>query len=196
MVTPATDTHRTVAGFFPGARQMRLAFDAHFLLPYRHDESKQIWNYWHVPGHYTYLRTAPRKVIPQALVDAFVEALGGWARAELGLAEVGPPVLSVYVNGCRQTLHNDVKNGAWAYVFSLTRWEERKFEGGETILVREEVFAAEPRPTLDSSDVTHRVPALFNQLLVFDDRVVHGVEPVLGTMNPLDGRVVLHGHLR
>jgi hypothetical protein len=195
-VIPSSATHYTLANFYPRAQQMRLAYEAHFRLPYRHDKSKQIWNYWHVPGHYTYLRTDANKVIPAMLIDEFVAMLGNWARSELGVMEVRPPNLSIYINGCRQALHNDVKNGRWAYVFSLTRWDERKFEGGETLLIREEVFATETRASLDSSDVTYRIPAIFNQLLVFDDRIVHGVEPVQGAMNPLDCRVILHGHLR
>jgi hypothetical protein len=31
---------------------------------------------------------------------------------------------------------------------------------------------------------------------VFDDRIIHGVQTIQGTMDPLQGRVVLHGHLR
>ena len=36
----------------------------------------------------------------------------------------------------------------------------------------------------------------FNRLVVFDDRMPHGVERVDGSMDPVEGRFVLHGHLR
>ena len=39
------------------------------------------------------------------------------------------------------------------------------------------------------------VPAQFNQLLLFDDRLIHAVQQIQGTMAPQDGRVVIHGHI-
>jgi hypothetical protein len=48
------------------------------------------------------------------------------------------------------------------------------------------------RSLLDEYD---KVPSRSNQLLVFDDRVIHGVQPLQETMDPRAGRVVLHGHL-
>src|SRR5262245_54094351 len=35
----------------------------------------------------------------------------------------------------------------------------------------------------------------FNRLTVFDDRLIHGVECPQGSMDPVDGRCVLHGHI-
>jgi hypothetical protein len=40
------------------------------------------------------------------------------------------------------------------------------------------------------------IPAHFNQLLVFDDRIVHGTPVIEGSMDPLEGRIALVGHLR
>jgi hypothetical protein len=51
-------------------------------------------------------------------------------------------------------------------------------------------MAAGPR------DVSQLIPRPFNQLLVFDDRLIHGVTSVQGSMDPREGRVVLQGHLR
>ena len=45
----------------------------------------------------------------------------------------------------------------------------------------------------EESDVVERISPKFNRLTVFDPRIPHGVSPVHGTMNPLDGRLVLHG---
>jgi len=186
-----------VADFFDEARQLRLAYDAHFQRPFRQGDAAQIWNYWHVPGLYTYLRTGARRILPESLLRRFVRRLEDWAFETLDArVSVSPPLLSIYVNGCRQGFHNDRLNGDWGYVYSLTRWLERRFEGGETLLLRDEVFAGETTAALTQSDLCLVVPPQWNQLLVFDDDIIHGVEVVQGSMNPLDCRVVLHGHLR
>ena len=47
-------------GFLPLdiANAMRADIDAHFADPMKHNaEQHQVWNYWYVPGLYTYLRT-------------------------------------------------------------------------------------------------------------------------------------------
>jgi hypothetical protein len=35
----------------------------------------------------------------------------------------------------------------------------------------------------------------FNRLAIFDDRMPHGVQRIEGSMNPVHGRLVLHGHI-
>ncbi|HEX4613667.1 MAG TPA: hypothetical protein VH092_36130 [Urbifossiella sp.] len=157
-----------------------------------------MWNYWYVPDTYTYLRTDPGKVIPEPLLAQFKQRLDAWARATLGLSTSLDPWLSLYVDGCGQTIHNDSLNGQMGYVYSLTRWEGRTFLGGETLLFRPENYWETERVKTSGAGTSFydKVPSRFNQLLVFDDRVIHGVQPVQGTMDPLAGRVVLHGHLK
>src|SRR3954470_23683118 len=54
---------------------MREDIDAHFSNPSRHEPAThQVWNYWYVPGSYTYLRTTPEKVIARDKVERFVNA--------------------------------------------------------------------------------------------------------------------------
>jgi hypothetical protein len=191
--------YHVVADFFDGAGQLRQAFNDHFANPDSHrSTSHQVWNYWHVPRLYTYLRTAPEKVLPAAEVQRFVLALRAWSLRNLGLDQVCHPTLSLYVNGCGQGLHNDSGNGRWGYVFSLTRWEQRSFRGGETIIFRGDDYWNSPkcsRPGGGSNFYDVIEPA-FNQLLVFDDRSIHAVERIEGNMDPQEGRVVLHGHIR
>jgi hypothetical protein len=156
-----------------------------------------VWNYWYVPDSYTYLRTNPGKVIPEPLIAQFMERLNSWGRATLGLSTPYNPWLSLYVDGCGQTIHNDSLNGQMGYVFSITRWEGRTFQGGETLLFRPENYWETERIKTSGAGTSfyEKVPSRFNQLLVFDDRVIHGVQPIYGTMDPLAGRVVMHGHL-
>ena len=183
--------------FFEGANELRAAFEAHFRDPQSHDQRHQIWNYWYVPGHYTYLRAMADTVLPKVVVDRFVERVRAWSLQRLGLGAISRPVLSFYVNGCAQTLHNDADNGRFGYVYSITRWDQRSFSGGETILFPEEDYWRSERIVKPAGgvDLYTLVPAQFNRLLVFDDRLIHGVQTVQGQMNPLEARVVLHGHI-
>ena len=58
--------HNVLDDFFPKAAAIRAGIDAHFAEPAKHlPESHQVWNYWYVPGLYTYLRTSPDKVLPR-----------------------------------------------------------------------------------------------------------------------------------
>ncbi len=190
--------YMVVEHFFDEADVMRAAFEAHFTNPHSHSSQHQVWNYWFVPELYMYLRTNPGKILTDALVDRFVQRLNAWAMATLGLSSRSNPWLSLYVNGCGQGLHNDSLNGQMGFVFSITKWDERNFIGGETILFHPENYWESERIKTSGagSSFYDKVPSRFNQLLVFDDRVIHGVQPLQGVMDPVAGRVVLHGHLK
>jgi hypothetical protein len=178
------------------ALEMRRQIDAHFAEPHKHTPDRhQLWNYWHVPGLYTYLRTLPEKVIERALVDRFVQGLTIWSEYMLGLGHVTRPYLSLYVDGCEQKLHNDSTNGRFGFVYSLTR-NERKTEGGETIVLKEgDLFRDNMGCASAGSGLLDLIEPKFNRLTVFDDRMPHGVQRVEGSMNPVEGRFVLHGHI-
>jgi hypothetical protein len=189
----------TFPEFFAHADALREAFDAHFAHPEAHQpETHQVWNYWNVPDQYTYLRTMPEKVLPPALVAALHEDLRQLAADQFGLSQVSWPYLSLYVAGCGQGLHNDATNGRLGYVYSLTRWEDRRFGGGETLIMRETPYFGSAAMTraMAATSFYDLVPARFNQLLVFDDRLPHAVPRIEGSMLPGEGRVVIHGHFQ
>ena len=175
---------------------MRRQINGHFAEPQRHTPDRhQIWNYWHVPGLYTYLRTSPEKVIERALVARFVQALTVWSRYMFGLGHVTWPYLSLYVDGCEQKLHNDSTNGRFGFVYSLT-WDERKTIGGETIVLKEgDLFRENMGRATAGSGLLDLIEPKFNRLTLFDDRMPHGVQRIEGSMNPVEGRFVLHGHI-
>ena len=187
-----------IDGFLPEQQglDMRADVDAHFSNPSNHQASThQVWNYWHVPGSYTYLRTTPEKVIERAKVQAFVEALGNWAALNLGLAGITWPYLSLYVPGCVQGLHNDSTNGRLGYVYSLTR-NARQTIGGETVLMHDrDLFRTSLDRPAAGTGLFDLVEPKFNRLTLFDDRIPHAVQRVDGSMDPMDGRFVLHGHI-
>lgn len=190
--------YTVIDDFFPEADALRVGIDAHFAEPGKHrPESHQVWNYWHVPGLYTYLRTSPEKVLPRALLDRFIARLRAISLYRFGLGDVTWPYLSLYVAGCQQGLHNDARNGRFGYVYSLTRWDERKFLGGETLIFNEQDYFGSTAITQANAGLGlyELVPARFNRLLLFDDRLLHAVPRLEGTMVPQDGRLVLHGHV-
>lgn len=87
--------------------------------------------------------------------------------------------------------------GPWAFVYSLTDWAHRDFKGGETLLLKDQVLRFWDKPFwregLEQGDVLEKIPAAFNQLLIFDPRVPHGVSLLHGSRDPAKGRLVIHG---
>jgi hypothetical protein len=142
------------------------------------DAGRFVWDYWHVPGEYTHLRTPAWLYFPKALYQQFHQRLVWWGRRVLGCHDVSPPWLSIYVEGCEQTAHVDAPHGPWAFVFSLTHWGRQRWKGGRTMLLERPKQFIAPR---------------FNQLAVFDPRIRHGVEKVTGVRDPRLGRLVIHG---
>lgn len=178
------------------ANAMRRNFEAHFANAHQHrPETHNIWDYWYVPGLYTYLRTQPEKVIARDRVEQFHSRLERWSTERLGMGGASWPFLSLYVSGCSQGLHNDSKNGRFGYVYSLTS-PERRTIGGETLVLKEGDLARRNARTANAGFGLYDLfEPRFNRLILFDDRLVHGVQRVSGSMDPLDGRCVMHGHI-
>jgi hypothetical protein len=195
---PFRAPHHWTDDFLPTAlaSDMREAVDDHFANPYKHTHEHQVWNYWYVPDMYTFLRTGPDRVIPRALLDQFHQRLSHWAFRALGLGYSTWPYLSVYVDGCHQALHNDATNGRFGYVYSLT-WDDRRTEGGETIVLHEGDLYRDNLTNMmgGKGGLYELMDPRFNRLAIFDDRMPHGVRRIDGSMNPVEGRVVLHGHI-
>jgi hypothetical protein len=183
--------------FAPEIRALRAVFDARFAAPREAHADRFVWDYWHVPDQYTALRTPAWTYFPRRLYVQFHNRLVAWGRAHLGCHDISPPWLSLYVEGCRQELHGDLPHGPWAFVVSLTRWRGRRFRGGETVLVRDEVLDfwhdfASVR-AVEHGALLRRVAPEMGRLTVFDPRIPHGVRTVTGTHDPRDGRLVIHG---
>ena len=195
---PVRAPYLVIDGFLPGdvALAMRADIDAHFAAPEAHRaETHQVWNYWYIPELYTYLRTTPEKVIDPRRVQRFFVALTDWSMRTLGMGFVTWPYLSLYVGGCRQSIHNDSTNGRFGFVYSLTR-DKRATIGGETLILREgDPFRANLTTPSAGRGFAESIAPVFNRLVVFDDRMPQAVECVEGSMDPVEGRFVLHGHI-
>jgi hypothetical protein len=186
-----------VDGFAEEARPLRDHFDERFADPRQARGDRFVWDFWHVPGQYTALRTPAWQYFPPRIYKAFHRRLVDWGRRTLGCHDVSPPWMSCYVEGCRQELHGDLPHGPWAFVYSLTDWQRRVFRGGETLVVRDEIldywsgFVSER--SIEEPDVLRTIEPRFNRLTVFDPRLPHGVRRVEGTLDPRLGRLVIHG---
>jgi hypothetical protein len=195
---PLREPFTLVDSFLPeaDAAAMRACVEAHFGEPARHQPAThQLWNYWYVPGLYTYLRTSPERIMPRALIAAFHTRLARWAHDRLGLGHVTWPYLSLYVDGCGQGIHNDSTNGRFGFVYSLTR-DDRHSRGGQTIVFKEgDPFRGRLTKADGGLGLYDLIEPVFNRLVIFDDRMPHGVQRIEGSMDPLDGRLVLHGHI-
>lgn len=179
------------------APALRAVFDSRFAAPREARGERFVWDYWHVPGQYTSLRTPAWTYFPRQLYAQFHNRLVAWGRAHLGCHDISPPWLSLYIEGCRQELHGDLPHGPWAFVVSLTHWRARTFRGGETLLVRDDVldfwhdFAS--TRAVEHGELIRTIAPQFARLTVFDPRIPHGVRTVTGTQDPREGRLVIHG---
>jgi hypothetical protein len=176
---------------------LRRTFDERFADPRVARGDRFVWDFWHVPGQYTALRTPAWTYFPKRDYEAFHKRLVSWGRRVLGCHDISPPWLSCYVEGCSQQLHGDLPHGPWAFVYSLTRWTQRTFRGGETIMLRDAVldFWSDfvSVRSVEEPHVVRSIEPKFDRLVVFDPRVPHGVRPVTGTLDPREGRLVIHG---
>lgn len=187
----------TVESFAPEAKALRDHFDERFADPRQARGDRFVWDFWNVPDQYTLLRTPAWHYFPAPLYEAFHQRLVWWGRRTLGCHDISPPWLSCYINGCEQQLHGDLPHGQWAWVFSLTNWQQRTFRGGETLLLKDDVLdywsGFESQRGVESGELLRVVPPRFNRLTVFDPRIPHGVRRVAGSMDPREGRLVIHG---
>jgi hypothetical protein len=183
--------------FAAEARALRQTFDERFAEPRSTRADRFVWDWWHVPGQYTALRTPAWTYFPRRIYESFHRRLVMWGRETLGCHDISPPWLSLYIDGCRQELHGDLPHGPFAFVYSLTNWTKRAFAGGETLLLRDEVldFWQDFRSVraVEEHELLRAIEPRFDRLTVFDPRIPHGVRPVTGTRDPREGRLVIHG---
>ena len=181
----------------PQALGLRGAYERKMGNPRETRADRFVWDMWHVPGQYTQLRTPAHDFFEsEKLYEEVESALLDWGRRELGVSALSPLWLSLYVAGCGQELHADVPHGPWAFVLSLSP-KERRFSGGETFILQPHVLdmwrGFQAGAVTEEQQLATRVAPEFNRLTVFDARFPHGVTRVDGTMDPMHGRLVLHG---
>jgi hypothetical protein len=187
-------------GFSEHAPALRAHFDERLADPRSARGDRFVWDYWHVPGQYTHLRTPAHEYFPKALYAKLHNELVAFGRSRLGCHDISPVWMSAYVEGCKQELHGDLPHGPFAFVLSLSplaRGQARPFQGGETMLLQEATLdyfrSFESIRSIERNQVLELIDPLFNRLTIFDGRIPHGVREVRGTHDPREGRLVLHG---
>lgn len=182
--------------FYSGAKKLRQEFDTQFSNPRTTGAQRFVWDYWYFEDQYHLLRTPAVYYFSKKIYQEFHSQLVQWGRENLGCHDISPPWLSYYVDGCYQNLHSDVPHGPWAYVYSLTL-DPKAFRGGETLILKDDVLDYwthfQNQQNHEYNNFVHRIPAHFNQLVVFDPRYPHGVTEVKGTRDPQKARLVIHG---
>jgi hypothetical protein len=184
--------------FFKWADEMRKAYDDHFYENHRSfSPGQRVWDYMHQPGKYTYLKTIPERIIPLATMNLFMKMLQSWSFELLGTMNVSRPVLALYFNGFGETLHYNTGSEGWAYEFSLTPGEKRTFYGGDLILWKESDYWESDNMSLATGGTAFfdAIAPIYNQLVVFDDRIKHSISTIEGQMQPENGRLVLQGYI-
>lgn len=182
--------------FSSQAGALRKYFEKNFEIHKDVRNERFVWDYWYVKDQYQFLRTPAYHYFPQTIYHKFHSQLVQWGREFLGCHDISPSWLSYYVEGMEQKIHSDVPHGPWAWVFSISP-RKINFSGGETFILRPETLNywqnfVEEEGRERNSYIEHIKPD-FNKLIVFDPRMPHGVTPVKGTADPLEGRVVIHG---
>lgn len=183
--------------FFSDARRLRGTFERKFADPRDTRSDRFVWDFWHIEDQYRLLRTPARHYFPEAQYRKLEAGLLDYAKQKLGCSGLSEPWLSCYIDGCEQNFHADNPHGPWAFVYSLTPWANRTFRGGETLVAKPALldywshFSSDRG--LEFEDLFQEIPAAFNQLLVFDPRLPHGVKRVQGALAPQAGRLVIHG---
>ncbi len=179
------------------ARALREEFQERYAAPRSTRGDRFVWDYWHVPGQYTQLRTPAEHFFSEQHYAALVAGLTAYGREHLGCPSVSFVWLSAYIDGCEQHLHGDLPHGPWAFVLSLTDWKRRVFRGGETLLLRDEVLdwwsGFESVRGVEREQLLHAIEPQLGRMLVFDPRIPHGVARVSGTHDLREARLVVHG---
>lgn len=188
-------THTLTNHLQPLARKLRREFDLVMKDPHSPDRFQ--WDWWHLPGRYTHLRTPASQFFSEKSTAQLESALRTYGREHLGCQDISPLWLSCYVEGCEQRLHADRPHGPWAFVLSLSP-EDPIFQGGETMMIRPEILSLWSQgvpqgQAFEEAEIVERIPSQHGRLLIFDPRIPHGVSRLSGTLDPRAGRLVVHG---
>ena len=127
---PSTSASSTLFSPPPAPYALRGMFETHNDDPRRVHEYRFVWDYWHVPGQYTQLRTPAADYFPKEQFEALEEALLTYARETLGCSCDGASVAVRLRQWDASGDRAGVPRGPFAFVLSLTNWDKRRFTGG------------------------------------------------------------------
>jgi hypothetical protein len=96
---PSTQQVATVPQFLSEAlaRSLRGAFDVNFRDPHSLSPKRFCWDFWHVPGQYTQLRTPAQEYFSGDDYHELERTLLEYGKSQLGCIGVTPIWLSYYI---------------------------------------------------------------------------------------------------
>jgi len=160
----------------PLLTDMRKHFEHRFENPLETTSDRFVWDYWHVPGQYSLMRTPADAFFPQDIYDNLEEAILSFGKT-LGFKSCSPIWLSYYVAGHRQEFHTDSNHGPLAFVLSLSP-KDRKFTGGETLVLKDDIlnfWHSHQGGPIEMKSIFEIVDPCFDRMVVFDPRIPHGM---------------------
>ncbi len=169
-----------VKSFSKTTAKLRKHFESVFFDPNKTDRRRLCFDPWYLKDTFYILRTPAWEFFPKALYHKIHKELVMFGRKNLCCWEISPTWLSLYLEGHYQNVHVDKPHGPFAFVLSLCN--PRKFKGGKTF-----IYESQQRRG------TQKISPEFNTLTLFDPAQKHGVTPVRGPKDPVDGRLVIHG---
>ena len=63
-----------------------------------------MWDFWHVEGQYSLMRTPADQLLPAEEYEALEDHLLAFGEERLGCRGISPIWLSYYIDGCRQVI--------------------------------------------------------------------------------------------
>lgn len=155
-------------------QRLRRHFVDRFKDPKKTTADRFVWDYWFVADQYRLLRTPASEFFPERMYKQLEEALCEYGAKNLGTRSISPIWLSYYVDGMYQSWHCDNPHGPFAFVLSLTDWENRPFLGGETMIMKPETLdfwrAYDPTKGVEVPQLIDLVEPKMGQLTVFNPR--------------------------
>lgn len=88
----------TVKDFLPNAGALRETFDENFREQRKVTDARFCWDYWHVPGQYTQIRTPAQDYFNETDFSALEAGLLDFGKEKLGCVGMTPIWLSYYVS--------------------------------------------------------------------------------------------------
>lgn len=88
----------TVKDFLPNAGSLRETFDENFREQRKVTDARFCWDYWHVPGQYTQIRTPAQDYFNETDYKALEAGLLDFGKEKLGCVGITPIWLSYYVS--------------------------------------------------------------------------------------------------
>lgn len=88
----------TVEDFLANAGDLRETFDENFREQRKVTDARFCWDYWHVPGQYTQIRTPAQDYFNETDYAALEASLLDFGKEKLGCVGITPIWLSYYVS--------------------------------------------------------------------------------------------------